>query len=363
MTFTRYRHALALTAWKILQRKLRGRRVPLITNLTLTYRCDLRCQYCGIWKQPAPEMTCDQISHLIEEIAHAGGERLSLGGGEPMLRDDIGVFIRKAKSCGLTVNLLSNGYQIADRIAELRGLDYLSVSLDGPQAVHDRLRGSGAFAQAISAIRAARAAGIEVWVTAVITRHNHDALGDLLEIVRAEGVRISVQPVMQESLWARRAENLAPTREAFLRVIDLLTLERGKADSPVAMSRSLLRFYRDYWGTPKRSNTSGAWQGGRLACQAGQLFCSVGPDGRLHSCNYRYDGAALSCIDLGFAEAFRQLQAPDCQGCWCDSFIESNLVFAFDPLAMLGVAQLLAKPLRQKATASDNGANNASTAK
>lgn len=363
MSFVRYRHSPLGTAWKILSRRVLGRRLPLIANLTLTYRCNLRCQYCGIWKAPGAEMSRPQITKLVEEIAAAGGERLTFGGGEPMLRDDLGELIDHAKACGLTVNLLSNGYQVPERIDELRELDFFTISLDGPPAVHDRLRGAGSFAQALTAIRAARAAGIEVWATTVITRHNHDRLPELVAIARDEGLRLSVQPVMQESLMARHTERLAPSRDDFVKAIDRLAAAKGQDQSPIAMSRSLLRFYREHWGVSPPRQAPGAWQGGVLPCQAAALFCSVAPDGRLFPCNFLYSGAAPSCLELGFAEAFRRLQEPDCAGCWCDSFIESNLVFNFDPVAVLNVLQLLASPARQRTSATASKVSSAPTAR
>lgn len=363
MSFVRYRHSPLGTAWKILARRVLGRRQPLIANLTLTYRCNLRCQYCGIWKAPGAEMSRPQVATLIEEIAAAGAERLTLGGGEPMLRDDLGALVSHAKTCGLTVNLLSNGYQVPERIDELRQLDFFTISLDGPPAVHDRLRGAGSFAAALAAIRAAREAGIEVWVTAVITRHNHDRLPELVAIARAEGLRLSVQPVMQESLMARHVERLAPSREDFVKAIDGLIAAKRQGNSPVAMSRSLLRFYRQHWGVGPSGRHPGAWQGGVLRCHAAALFCSVAPDGRLFPCNFLHSGAAPSCLELGFAEAFRRLSAPDCAGCWCDSFVESNLIFDFDPAAVLNVLQLLASPARQRPSATASKASSATTAR
>jgi MoaA/NifB/PqqE/SkfB family radical SAM enzyme len=363
LSFDRYRHSPLGTAWKILSRRVIGRRLPLIANLTLTYRCNLRCQYCGIWKAPGAEMSRAEVGTLIDQIAAAGGERLSFGGGEPMLRDDVGDLVSHAKACGLTVNLLSNGYQVPERIDELRGLDFFTISLDGPPAVHDRLRGAGSFAAALSAIRAARGAGIEVWVTAVITRHNHDRIAELVAIAHDQEVRLSVQPVMQESLMARHVERLAPSREDFVKVIDGLIAAKAHGNSPIAMSDSLLRFYRDHWSASQASLHPGARQGGVLPCQAAALFCSVSPDGRLFPCNFLHSSAAPSCLELGFAEAFRRLQAPDCAGCWCDSFIESNLVFNFDPVAILNVLQLLASPARQRPSATHSKASSAPTAK
>lgn len=318
-------------------------RMPLIVNLLLTYRCNLRCAYCGVWRQPPREMDTATILRLVDEIAAAGAERLSLSGGEPMIRKDVGIILAHAKRRGLTVNLVSNGLHVARRIGELAGLDFLAVSLDGPEAVHDAARGKGAFRRALGAIRAARAAGIEVWTTTVLTRHNIGLLPEIVELARQEDVRATFLPVMEEGLQARNAIDLAPDAAAFAEAMDYLIAERQRKGSPVASSRDLFLFYRDRWGRPFAPRRQGAWHAAALRCHAGRLFCSIAPDGRLFPCNFlQGEVAGPSAIELGFPEALRQLSAPDCQGCWCDSFIEANLIFAFRPGAIVNVLKLLA---------------------
>jgi hypothetical protein len=54
-------------------------------------------------------------------------------------------------------------------------------------------------------------------------------------------------------------------------------------------------------------------------------------------------------LEQGFAGAWQKLERPDCTGCWCDSFIESNLVFALHRGTLLHVHRLLAKPATKSA--------------
>jgi MoaA/NifB/PqqE/SkfB family radical SAM enzyme len=48
MSFLRYRHSPLGTAWKIAKGRIGAAAVPLAVNLILTYRCNLRCSYCGL---------------------------------------------------------------------------------------------------------------------------------------------------------------------------------------------------------------------------------------------------------------------------------------------------------------------------
>lgn len=344
MSYARYRHAALGTLWRIVRGQVVRPAAPLMVSLLLTQRCDLRCRYCAIWKHPPTEMATATLLDLIDQIAAAGVERLGLSGGEAMLRPDIGQLIERAKQRGLTVNLLSNGHAIPERIDELKPLDFLAISLDGPAAVHDALRGTGSHRQALAAIVAARAAGIEVWTTTVLTRLNIDHAEAMLALGRQHGLRVSFQPVMAAALGARNAGELQPERADFVRLMNALHAETRRADTPLAMSRPLLRFYRDHWGVPAIASRQGAWHGGRLRCHAGRQFAAITPDGRLHACTHLADqDAGIDVGTQGFAAAWQSLQAPQCAGCWCDSFIESNLVFGLHPTAMLHVHRLLAQ--------------------
>lgn len=316
--------------------------MPLAVNLILTYRCNLRCEYCAVWRDPPAEMDTATVCRLVDEMAAAGTERLGIGGGEPMLRKDIGLIIAHAKGRGLTVNMVSNGLQVAERVKELAALDFLAVSLDGSEALHDQARGRGSFCTAIDAIRAARNAGVEVWTTTVLTRRNLGRIPEVLDLAKRLGARASFLPVMEQGLKSRNAEGLKPDRDEFAHAMEFLIRERDRPGTPLAVSGDLLRFYRERWGRGENTVRKGAWQGGTLPCQAGRLFCSLAPDGRLYPCNY-LQGAAPgpSAVALGFAEALRRTAAPDCAGCWCDSFTESNLIFDLRPGALRHAIGLL----------------------
>ena len=345
MAFARYRHSPLGTAWKIARGRWGAAPVPLAVNLLLTYRCNLRCAYCEVWRQPPAELDTNAVCRLIDELAAAGTERLGLGGGEPMLRRDVGAVIDHAKSRGLTVSMVSNGLQIPERIGELAGLDFLAISLDGAEAVHDAVRGKGSYAKAVAAIAAARDAGIDVWTTTVLTRRNVAQVPETVALAQHLGVRATFLPVMTEGLAARNADELKPDGAEFVAALDWLIAERRRPGSPVAVSEDLLRFYRTRWGSAGTAPRPGAWHGGELACRAGRLFCSISPDGKLYPCNY-LQGAmpGHDVVAEGFAAALERLAAPDCAGCWCDSFIESNMIFDLRPGAVLNAITQLTSP-------------------
>jgi MoaA/NifB/PqqE/SkfB family radical SAM enzyme len=159
----------ALSAKAIIKNRLLGARQPLSVSYTVTNRCNKKCAYCKVWDTKEKELGTEEALGIIDELGEMGCQRLGLTGGEPLLRKDIGEIIGRAKEKGIFTGLVTNGSLVPKRIEELKELDLLQVSLDGPKEVHDKHRGKGAYKEAIKAIRIARENDMRVWVTTVLT--------------------------------------------------------------------------------------------------------------------------------------------------------------------------------------------------
>jgi len=70
--------------------KHRGRSIELLFNLT--YSCPLRCKYCYVDYTYAPDMTFEQVDHVLEEVVvknNAITKLITFFGGEPGQKVDI----------------------------------------------------------------------------------------------------------------------------------------------------------------------------------------------------------------------------------------------------------------------------------
>ena len=120
--------------------------------LHLLTACNLACRHCYI--NPAQHGTTTLPLNTVRQWLKlfARPERqtnLILLGGEPTLHPELPAIIRAAKSMRYAVTVDTNGYLFHDLLAKVtpKELDYLSFSLDGPEAkVNDPLRGEGVFA-------------------------------------------------------------------------------------------------------------------------------------------------------------------------------------------------------------------------
>jgi len=132
--------------------------LPAFIDIELTNRCNLRCDMCwfhgtnGIGdRYGTSELTTDEVLGLIERLA-AYRPSIYLGGGEPLIRDDLGTIAACVKRHGLPLSLTTNGTLLDTEListAVRLGVDNLNISLDGPPDVHDALRGPGVYARVV----------------------------------------------------------------------------------------------------------------------------------------------------------------------------------------------------------------------
>lgn len=94
-----------------------GRTIEYV-RLSVTDRCDLRCFYCmpqgfSDFEIPDHWLSFDEIERVIAAFGRLGVHRVRITGGEPLVRKDLP--------------------QLASRLAELQGIDDLSLSTNAVQ--------------------------------------------------------------------------------------------------------------------------------------------------------------------------------------------------------------------------------------
>ena len=161
-------------------------------RLSVTDRCNLRCEYCMpeddyVWLPREDVLHFEETSALVDIFIALGVDRIRLTGGEPLLRRDLPAFVRMiADKPGLIdLALTTNGVLLADHAAALKaaGLKRITVSLDTLRA--DRFRALARFDE-LAAVRAGMAEahrhfGTFKIDTVVIRGVNDDELVDLIE--------------------------------------------------------------------------------------------------------------------------------------------------------------------------------------
>lgn len=280
---------LSAAVWTRLARALALGRKPNYVLAFVTGRCDMGCGFCCCASRSArgnEEMT---PAHWGRALSGADALiHLSITGGEPFLREDlVEVIAAMVDSCGVPrVSINTNGL-LTDRIVavvealteRLDGVELcLCVSLDGPERVHDEVRGRpGSFAAArrtidrVSGLRDERT-GFSVRVASLLQPGNADSLEafldeaeswpvDFHEVILVRDTPIGVQEALADvyaRLTLRQIDRAAPRYRRGLewRVFRMVR-------------RSVLDYVRERKAGP---------------CPAGGRMVEVLPDGRVLGC-------------------------------------------------------------------------------
>src|SRR5216117_3158632 len=140
-------------------------------RLSVTDRCNLRCEYCMpeddyVWLPREDVLHFEETSALVDIFLSLGVDKVRLTGGEPLLRRDVPAFVRMiASKPGLAdLALTTNGVLLEDQIDALRsaGLGRITVSLDTLR--RDRFKALTRFDQ-LDAVHAGIAAARRVYGT------------------------------------------------------------------------------------------------------------------------------------------------------------------------------------------------------
>ncbi|XP_030051638.1 molybdenum cofactor biosynthesis protein 1 isoform X2 [Microcaecilia unicolor] len=108
-------------------------------RISLTEKCNLRCQYCmpeeGVQLTPKSDLlTTEEIITLSRLFVKEGVDKIRLTGGEPLIRPDVVNIVAELRKLeGLkTIAITTNGINLARQLPRLKeaGLDGLNISLD-----------------------------------------------------------------------------------------------------------------------------------------------------------------------------------------------------------------------------------------
>uniref|UniRef100_A0A3B3ZSU5 Molybdenum cofactor biosynthesis protein 1 n=1 Tax=Periophthalmus magnuspinnatus TaxID=409849 RepID=A0A3B3ZSU5_9GOBI len=115
-----------------------GRRHSYL-RISLTEKCNLRCQYCmpedGVKLTPKAQLlSTAEILTIARLFVHEGVNKIRLTGGEPLIRPDVVDIIAELRKLeGLkTIAVTTNGLNLARSLPRLKqaGLSHINISLD-----------------------------------------------------------------------------------------------------------------------------------------------------------------------------------------------------------------------------------------
>jgi MoaA/NifB/PqqE/SkfB family radical SAM enzyme len=144
-------------------------------------QCDCRCLMCDIWKiREAKELTSSQLEGQLRALRTLAVRWVVFSGGEPQKNSQVFRMAELLRAERIRVTLLTAGLRLeAQAEAVAANFDDVIVSLDGPPAVHNRIRRvREAFASLMAGVEAVRRARPDIPVRArcTVQKANHQSL-------------------------------------------------------------------------------------------------------------------------------------------------------------------------------------------
>jgi cyclic pyranopterin phosphate synthase len=170
-------------------------------RLSVTDRCNLRCQYCMpeadyLWLPREDILQFEEIERLVDQFLMLGVDKVRLTGGEPLLRRDLPDLVTRlaAKPAIRDFAMTTNAVLLAPAVADLKaaGLQRVTISLDTLQ--RDRFIKLARFDE-LPRVLAGIDAAVDVFPgfkldTVMMRGVNDDELIPLLDFARARGAEI-----------------------------------------------------------------------------------------------------------------------------------------------------------------------------
>lgn len=211
------RQTAHMGAYLMKQKLRRVEKYPLIVELEPLFQCNLACEGCGKIQHPEHELRRRMpVEQAVNAVLECGAPMVSIAGGEPLIHTEIDEIVRQLIAKKKFVYLCTNALLLEKNLHKFKPSPYFSwaVHIDGLRERHDEsVSRAGVFDKAVSAIKAAKAAGFRVTTnTTFFTQDSPETVRSVLDFLNDE---LEVDQMMISPAYAYEK---APDQEHFLGV-------------------------------------------------------------------------------------------------------------------------------------------------
>ncbi|WP_280332903.1 radical SAM/SPASM domain-containing protein [Nocardia wallacei] len=284
--------------------------LPILVQLGLTYRCNLKCSHCyALYRRNRDEFTLDEIDRLAQQLHSEGAASLVYSHGENMIRRDFHEAAAVFRDLDFYQTLMLNGFYVrqpkdAQKLIGA-GISRAMVSIDSTDpAVHDGVRGkTGAFDVAVRALRMLKQEGMAtVGFSTTIDSHNYEHVDRIVDFALDIGVdaisfmqnRYNLHSVFDRTLWPRY-------QQVCERLYQLILDHQGVLDI-YTHDPFMLTLIDDRL----TDQTARELFIGSNLCNVGTSMVSIDPVGNVSGCNF-IEEAVGNVRDEPFADIWRRL--------------------------------------------------------
>jgi radical SAM protein with 4Fe4S-binding SPASM domain len=264
-------------------------------QLHLTERCNLRCRHCYQTGKKTDEMSLAELKWLIAEISDTLREwkeaydvdfspSFNVTGGEPLLHENLFDILAEINGRDFRTYLLTNGILINKKKAmalKHLGVGGVQVSIEGPERIHDTIRGKGSFRGSMNGIGNLLDAGLKVTLNVTLSSVNDGYFMDVIALSSDLGVhRLGFSRLVPSGRGAEMLQHMLDRHTIKELYQKIFSLDTGKLEivtgDPVATQSLSAGNEEDKGKIPL---------GG---CAAGVSGITIMPDGTLVPCRRMY---------------------------------------------------------------------------
>ncbi|HJN72698.1 MAG TPA: SPASM domain-containing protein [Myxococcota bacterium] len=250
-------------------------------SVNLTLQCNLSCVMCTTCYDLPDELSTAEVKGLIDQAALWGVKVFNPLGGELFMRGDLEELLEYACHKDFTITITTNGTLINKRRAETIARIpphalHINISIDGPEAVNDSIRGEGMYRRAIRGyqnIREADAAAgnvrRKILANTIVHRRNLALVTDFLaeqERLGFDGVQLlnlfrhgEDAPEDAVGLWIRQED--IPALEGLVEELVERVSRQGRAGFRILNSLDDLRLVVSYYRDTLEPLEAPCWSG------------------------------------------------------------------------------------------------------
>jgi MoaA/NifB/PqqE/SkfB family radical SAM enzyme len=301
---------------------------PYTANFNLTDNCNSRCITCTEWhKKSSNEMNTDELKSVLEQLSHTSVSNVHFGGGELMLRKDIFDLVEYAYDLGFNIAMVSNGLLINQENARKlvkKGVRGVCISIDGPEPIHDAVRGiKGAYQKTLCAVKAfanlkRETQDLKVSIANTIMKPTLPTILHSVELARKLDITVSFNLIDSKpyffngvdlkDLWISDHQKLNETLNQLIEI-------KKRNPSLIGNNVQSLEYAKQYFKDPLRRD---------IPCYLGFIELFIGAKGDVFPCWALKPVGSVrkTCLkDILESRAYRDklndMWAKNCPGCSC----------------------------------------------
>lgn len=266
--------------------------MPVDVQIELTQACNWRCRHCyNYWHsaetttKPSRHLSCDDISHIVRELAINQVPSITVTGGEPFSRRrELFLLLEESKKVGIHASINTNLSLMRNEDIEKLANEHGSVSilfslLSADVTEHERLAGApnGSFIRVIETASLAIQRGISMSLNMVLMRENLHAMEATARLAKNLGVRTFCATKVLPNVHTPNDAFLLSAEEVRWSLAELMRIEE-LLDIPVDILGCYPRCL--FAGTPAYQRFS------HRTCVAGYTTVTIGADGNVRPCSH-----------------------------------------------------------------------------